>query len=216
MTAGGAEDLVAARRVLHAVAESLLAGPQHRATGTIRLAVAGDGFRTTRGLAGPVTGLRVGPDGVTAEPDGPVLPLAGSVSGLAHRLGIEAGPARDLYPDHAELGPDDELVADPAAVAAVLAALTAGAAALRRVFPDAEPVLWPEHFDVGVTVDEVNYGLSPGDAGHDAPYAYVGPWSPREGAFWNEPFGASRPAAADADGIAAFFAEGRRLTRMSE
>jgi hypothetical protein len=51
-------------------------------------------------------------------------------------------------------------------------------------------VLWPEHFDLAVGVDEVNYGVSPGDAGHPLPYAYVGPWEPREGPFWNAPFGA--------------------------
>jgi hypothetical protein len=26
-----------------------------------------------------------------------------------------------------------------------------------------EPVLWPEHFDVGITVDAVSFGASPGD-----------------------------------------------------
>ena len=28
---------------------------------------------------------------------------------------------------------------------------------------DSSPILWPEHFDVGITLDQVNYGLSPGD-----------------------------------------------------
>ena len=35
---------VSTRRQLRGVAESLIAGPQHRATGTIRLAVRADGF----------------------------------------------------------------------------------------------------------------------------------------------------------------------------
>ena len=39
-----------------------------------------------------------------------------------------------------------------------------------------QPVLWPEHFDLAIDVDEVNYGVSPGDGYHGAPYAYVGPW----------------------------------------
>jgi hypothetical protein len=74
-----------------------------------------------------------------------------------------------------------------------------------------EPVLWPEHFDVGIAADEVNYGVSPGDAGHQSPYAYVGPWTARQGEFWNAPFGALRPAAelADPRAVAAFFAAGR-------
>ena len=56
-------------------------------------------------------------------------------------------------------------------------------------------MLWPEHFDVGYALDEVNYGVSPGDDGHPAPYAYVGPWTLRDGPFWNAPFGAARAAA---------------------
>jgi hypothetical protein len=46
---------------------------------------------------------------------------------------------------------------------------------------------------VAVTVNEVNYGVSPGDSYQERPYAYVGPWSPRTGAFWNAPFGAVLP-----------------------
>ena len=82
---------------------------------------------------------------------------------------------------------------------------------LRTFAPDEEPVLWPEHFDLGVAVDEVNYGASPGDAGHAAPYAYVGPWAPRQGPFWNVSFGALRPATElpDAEAVASFFADGR-------
>ena len=37
--------------------------------------------------------------------------------------------------------------------------------------PAERPILWPEHFDVGITVARVNYGLSPGDAAIDEPYA---------------------------------------------
>jgi hypothetical protein len=90
----------------------------------------------------------------------------------------------------------------------VLAALIDGRQALKRLFPDEEAVLWPEHFDVAVTVDEVNYGISPGDAEHPLPYAYVGPWTPRAGAFWNEPFGASAPVDGD---VERFLSESRRL-----
>jgi hypothetical protein len=95
--------------------------------------------------------------------------------------------------------------------ATVLGALAVGDAALRRFAPDETPVLWPEHFDVGISLDEVNYGVSTGDAGIPEPYAYVGPWTPREGDFWNVSFGAARPLSAlgDATAVAAFFAEGR-------
>jgi hypothetical protein len=65
---------------------------------------------------------------------------------------------------------------------------------MRRFAPSEEPILWPEHFDLGIALDEVNYGVSPGDNGHPLPYAYVGPWTPREGEFWNASFGAVRTA----------------------
>ena len=73
-------------------------------------------------------------------------------------------------------------------------------------------MLWPEHFDLGIAVDEVNYGVSPGDAAVPTPYAYVGPWQTRRGEFWNEPFGAARPMGdlPDVDAVVAFFQEGRR------
>ena len=46
--------------------------------------------------------------------------------------------------------------------------------------------LWPEHFDLAFTADEVNYGASPGDEHHDEPYLYVGPWTaPPPGPEWN-------------------------------
>ncbi len=72
-------------------------------------------------------------------------------------------------------------------------------------------MLWPEHFDVGISVNEVNYGISPGDGYLDEPYAYVGPWQRRQGTFWNAPFGAARPIAelSDVDAVVAFLAEGR-------
>jgi hypothetical protein len=53
--------------------------------------------------------------------------------------------------------------------------------------------LWPEHFDIATEAGDesaarrANYGVSPGDVGHDQPYAYVGPWSQEIGddPAWN-------------------------------
>jgi hypothetical protein len=58
--------------------------------------------------------------------------------------------------------------------------------------------LWPEHFDLGCNVEGVNFGCSPGDAGHAEPYVYVGPWDRTglSGDYWNAPFGAELPYAA--------------------
>jgi hypothetical protein len=57
--------------------------------------------------------------------------------------------------------------------------------------------LWPEHFDAACDVaagsSRANLGASPGDAGHDEPYLYVGPWGderPGPDGYWNAPFGA--------------------------
>ena len=81
---------------------------------------------------------------------------------------------------------------------------------MRAFAPDQEPVLWPEHFDLGIAVDEVNYGISPGDAAHASPYAYVGPWTQREGPFWNASFGSLCPAdqLPDIEAVAAYFGAG--------
>jgi hypothetical protein len=172
--------LVSTRRSLHAVAELVIAGPQFREQGKIRLRP------TSGGFGGAVSPLRVeGTELVT--PDGR-FPLAGSCRSLAAEAGVTVGPP-DSYPDSGH-DPDAPLAVDPAAAGLLAAWFARGEAALRSLFPDVEQVLWPEHFDLALGVDEVNYGVSPGDAGHPLPYAYVGPWEPREGPFWNAPFGA--------------------------
>jgi hypothetical protein len=199
--------LTAARRSLHAVAERLLAGPQYREHGEIRLQVTPGGF-------GQFTGsLRV--EGTEIVGGDRRVPLRGTVGDIAAALGVEAGEPADLYSEHAELGEDDELAVDPAAAELLLDWFARGDRALRRFVPSEEPILWPEHFDLGIAADEINYGVSPGDAGHPLPYAYVGPWTPRHGDFWNASFGAVRTAGQlpDADAVAAFFAAGRDAAR---
>jgi hypothetical protein len=198
------EDAVTAtRRSLHAVAERLLAGPQHREHGGIRLRVTPGGFGQS---GGP---LRV--EGREVVGGGRRVPLRGRIGDVAAALGVEPGEPADVYAEHAEFGADDELAVDPAAAELLLDWFARGDRALRAFAPSEVPVLWPEHFDLGIAVGEVNYGVSPGDAGHPLPYAYVGPWTARSGEFWNAPFGAVRTAEQlpDADAVAAFFAAGR-------
>lgn len=191
------------RRSLHGVAELLIAGPQYRAHGTIRLRATPGGFG---GVAAPV---RV--EGAELVWDGGRAPLAGTYRALAAAAGIADPGVPGSYSDTSGVDLDEEVAVDPAAAAGIADWFARGDAGLRAFTPDVEPVLWPEHFDLAVTVDEVNYGISPGDAGHPAPYAYVGPWTPREGGFWNASFGALRPAPdlPTAEAVAAFFAEGR-------
>lgn len=195
------------RRRLHAVAELVIAGPQHRRDGTIRLRV------VSGGIAGSALDLAVvGPELVWP---GGRAPLAGTCRELAELAGVDVGAPDGLYHDHADLGADDPLAIEPSAAEHLLAWFATGDAALRTFAPDAEPVLWPEHFDLGVTLDDVNFGVSPGDGYLAEPYAYVGPHVPPEGDFWNAPFGAVLTAT-DAAGVAAavaFFEQGRQLAR---
>lgn len=201
MTDDSSATYVATRRQLRGVAETLIAGPQFRAAGTIKLAVRADGFT---GVAVP---LSVHGDQFVWGQDGVVL--AGRVSDIAEAAGLHAGPPDGVYEITDPLAADAVLDIDRASAELLYRSLYAGGFALGRVLPGTHPVLWPEHFDVAVTVDEVNYGVSAGDDYHALPYAYVGPWAPRSGAFWNAPFGAVYPlnAALDVDGLAASVAE---------
>ncbi len=193
------------RLALHGVAELVLAGPQYAASHDIRLRVTPGGFGTVTTPYLRVDRLEL----VTASTR---LPLGGTFAGLARAAGVEARPLRDVYAVGPELGPEDHIVVDPAAADVLLDAFASGDAALRAFAPDLEPVLWPEHFDLGISLAEVNYGVSPGDMHLPEPYAYVGPWTPRTGAFWNTEFGAARPLTEvdGAEALLAFFQEGAR------
>jgi hypothetical protein len=198
--------LVRTRHSLHAVAELILAGAQYAACERITLQVAQGGFSTRFEPALQVEGVelvggfgRVTLDGLT-------------VREAASAAGVELISLAEVYADGAAYGPDDSLAIDPASASELAASWQTGHDALRELDPTCEPILWPEHFDVGISLDEVNYGVSPGDTHLPIPYAYVGPWSPPTGdAFFNAPFGASRPLAdlGGTAGVAAFFAEGR-------
>jgi len=193
------------RRALHAVAELLLAGPQYAAHTKIRLRVAPNGFATVLSPDVSVEGTAIVSGAARAEIDG------STAAELAARLGLTARPLQDVFQGGIGVGVDEPLTADPESAAVIAAAFAAGETALRTFAPDEEPVLWPEHFDLGSTVDEVNYGVSSGDGYLDEPYAYVGPWASQTGAFWNAPFGAARPLGPSPDPatIVAFFEEGR-------
>lgn len=197
------------RDALHAVAEYLLAAPQYDTSGTIRLTVRPGGFGTVAEPDVRVDGAEV----VCGERRARIA--GASAAELAEALGVRARALDELYRGGSGVALDAPLHADPAHAAAVAAAFAAGDAALRRFAPDQTPVLWPEHFDIGIALGDgdtgVNYGVSPGDAEIPEPYAYVGPWHPRTGAFWNASFGAARTlgSAPDVEEIVAFFEQGR-------
>jgi hypothetical protein len=198
-------DLAATRQALHGVAELVVAGPQYRQSGTIRMRVVPGGFAT---IAQP--DVRV--DGAYLVADGVRVPLAHTtIADLATAAGVRVGAPDGLYDDGSGADPGDEVDVDASAAEYLATCLAVGDAALRRVEPSETPVLWPEHFDLGITANEINYGVSLGDSWLDEPYAYVAPWQPRSGEFWTTaPFGAAVPLRehGDVDSLTAFFAEG--------
>lgn len=197
-------DLPRTRAALHAVSELVLAGPQHRASGTIQLRVSPGGFRT---WAEPALAV-VGTDLVA---HGAAFPISGRTAReLAALVDVVAGVPFGVYADGSGVGLDDQLIVDAAAAAQIAEAYSRGDAALRLLAPDVEPVLWPEHFDVGIRVHDINYGVSPGDGYLPEPYAYVGVDAvPIDDPYWNAPFGVTRPMTcfADAAGVRDFFAD---------
>jgi len=203
-------DLVATRTSLHALAELVLAGPQHELTGRIVLAVRPNGFGTILEPELTVNGTEL----VTS--DGRRIPLDGrAIAAVAKEAGVEPHALAEVYSDGPGLDEHHVLTVDPQAAAEIFDAFSRGDAALAALAPDETRALWPEHFDVGVSQSEVNYGVSPGDGFLEVPYAYVGPWS-RDGLigpFWNAPFGAARPMS-EIENLVAFFAEGEELTRQ--
>ena len=195
--------LISTRRSLHAVAELVLAGPQHAATGEISLRVVPGGFATTHAPDLRVVGTDVVGEAATVAINGHT-PVS-----LAKALGVAATGMADLYPDGSGFALDDPLEVEVDAAAEVVAAFAAGDAALRALAPDETPILWPEHFDIGISLDEVNYGVSGGDSSMAVPYAYVGPWSPPpQDDFWNAAFGRALPID-EIDDLLAFFTDGR-------
>jgi hypothetical protein len=217
-----AHDLASTRESWHRVAEHVLAAGQFADAGTIRLRPCPGGFATVRGVAGRQLAV-VGDELVVLDPDGgrrsARLTTIGAAAAFA---GVTAG-LRGSYPPATPDDPDVPLAVDPDSARRLAAWYALGDAALRRFAEELgepqEPVLWPEHLDVGITLDEVNYGCSPGDATIPEPYVYVGPHGgpPAGDDFWNAPFGA---AATDerirgVDDAVHFFAQGRALTVRS-
>ena len=166
-------DLVATRLALHALAEHVISPLRVQATGNeIALEARPGGFGTPDIPGGGWVGVS-GMDVVRA--DGERRPIS-TLRAAAAFVGLDGA---------GELS-DEALAVDPQA-AALLAQVWADATRDLAAFaPDAEIHLWPEHFDVAIELEEVTYGVSPGDEHHREPYAYVAPWSaPAPGDFWN-------------------------------
>jgi hypothetical protein len=206
MTDHASSDFERTRLSLHAVAELLLASPQYAESGTIKLRATPGGFGTVKTPDARVEGnmLVVGDR---------AFELSGrTVQEVADAAGIVLRSLDDLYSGGCGLTGDHSLVVHDACAARIAEAFRRGEEALAAFAPEAPRVLWPEHFDLGISIEPVNYGVSPGDSSIPEPYAYVGPWRPSEytGQFWNQPFGAARRLS-ELEDITAFFAEGAGL-----
>ena len=198
-------DELQTRRSLHAVAELLLAGPQYRTSGTIKLRVCPGGFRTWS-----EPDLRV--DGAALVAGDTRLELNDATAAdLGSVVGVVPGEPEGIYSDGSKAALQDRLQIDPVIAQRLARCYEIGDAALRRLEPGAEPVLWPEHFDVGITVGGVSFGVSPGDMFMNEPYAYVSVSDRPAGEFWNAPFGAARTMRelAELDPVVRFFETGR-------
>jgi hypothetical protein len=206
------------RDSLHQVAEHVLAALQYAQVGEIRLRYAPGGFETRHALRGNRRlAVRDGRLVLSDDLGVRAIPLT-TVAELAAAVGAEPGLAATAYPPATPLRPDAPLVVDPDDARLIGQWYGLADEALRRFAGSidagpVEPVLWPEHFDIAITVDEVNYGASPGDDHFPEPYLYVGPFAgpPTRDEFWNAPFGAMLgiaevQSAADAIG---FFQNGR-------
>jgi hypothetical protein len=181
------------REALHRVAEELVA-PARKPQNEIALRQTPAGFGTPPfEFEGQTAQVRVEGAELVVERGGEVerIPLT-SLADAGERLG------RGLLPDGI---PTDStpLEIDPAAAKA-LGEFYAFADEALRGLRDAVPAadvpsdinLWPEHFDIAFEAgaedagQRANYGASPGDAEHDEPYLYVGPWTAEiSGELWN-------------------------------
>ncbi|MPZ83807.1 MAG: hypothetical protein GEV28_26810 [Actinophytocola sp.] len=197
--------LTTTRRSLHGVAELILAGPQYRRSADIRLRVTEGGFATIAKPDLRLDGMHLVTGDVRVELDGRTY------ADVAYAVAVDVGDPAGVYDEGSGVKPDELITLDPEATRTITDALLAGDVALRGFAPEEDQVLWPEHLDVGITLGDVNYGVSPGDQLIPEPYAYVGPHEPRPGAFWNAPFGAAHPTRelGDAAAILRFFRAGR-------
>ncbi len=212
------------RLSLQSIAEHLLTADLHRHTDRIGLRATTGGFGQPEFWADGVRRrLRVDGDQlVILEGDHESWHPLSTLAVAGQAAGVELGAPKDVFAAGTELAPDRALELDADSVQRVAGwyQLTSDALeSLRRANAGRRPAivqLWPEHFDLATNMAQVNFGGSPGDGHIPEPYLYVGPWTPLEGDFWNESFGATR-LASEIDGPAdaiEFFSEGlRRATQ---
>jgi hypothetical protein len=215
--------LATTRDGLHAVAEHVLAAARYAADGHIGLVPSPGGFRTP---PSPTDGWFLAVDGselVVGGAAGTRRTVLTTIRAAAEFAGVTPGAPAQVYKPATPLNLDEPLRIDAGAARLLARWYRLGAQAMSRLAAEIggdEPgavVLWPEHFDVGMTAGSINYGASPGDGHFPDPYLYVGPHGgvpPGDPEFWNAPFGAARTfrQIGTVDEAVAFFRDGRTLT----
>ena len=215
-----------ARESLHRMAEHVLSPARFAVTGKIGLRQSPGGFATPPfGDTDRVISVDLDHLVVTDHASSRRTPIT-TIADAARFVGITPGAPIAVYTPNTPFEPDAPLSVDLDAVE-ILAmwyeltnvALRAFAESIADDEPN-EAQLWPEHFDLALAADRINYGGSPGDDYIDVPYLYVGPFEGRPSSpdpFWNQPFG----AAMGFDEIATiqdafeFFRRGRQLAKAS-
>ena len=191
---------VETRQALRRLAVYVLSPGRKAVTGRIGLQPTPGGFGTP--VFGEGEQLRV--EGATlhrqrggSTESTPITSLAAAADFAGVKLSEDPGVGHDIP----ELG-DAEAplpMSEPAALALGAVYAFAGAVlAELKVELDAagQPCsaiqLWPEHFDLGCSIEGANFGCSPGDSFSADPYVYVGPWNSEglDADLWNAPFGA--------------------------
>jgi hypothetical protein len=196
----------ATRGTLHGIGECLLAGPEYRACKEISLRVTPGGFATTGAPAIRLDGAEL----VVGEVHR--IPVQGTFGQVADALGLPFG-APEIYRDGSGVAEDDAVELDAGSLKVITDWFLLADAALRVLATNQVPILWPEHFDVAVLLDNRSYGASPGDDFHATPYAYVSAADNDGGEFWNAPFGALLDISQvrNIDDLVNFWQTGRRL-----
>ena len=227
------------RESLHRLAEHAISPARYAVTGKIGLRSSPGGFATPAfGDAGRVIAVDGDHLVVTEQRGGSVRARAALQSGVfvqrtaittiadaARFVGVTPGAPTSVYQPNTPLEPDAPLSVDIDAAEVIAMWYELSAKALRAFAGSiagddpTEAQLWPEHFDLALSADRINYGGSPGDDHIDVPYLYVGPFEgpPTSDAFWNQPFGAAMgfDEIASIDDAFEFFRRGRRLTHES-
>jgi hypothetical protein len=220
MAAMSDEVLVTTRLALHALAERVISPLRVQATGNeIALRVRPGGFGTPALPDGSWVGVS-GTEVVRLGAGGDEQRTAiSSLRAAAAFVGLVGGASLSNDPLEVHAGAATVLAETWAIGEEALTAFAADGAE-----DPSPPILWPEHFDIAIEAGSepagtrATYGISPGDADHDEPYAYVAPFAPPAttgpDTFWNATgfTGAERPVGADDVGeLVAFFREAARL-----